>query len=210
MISMILSRSQKCHRMEQLDIHLGDCLKVIENFKPGSFDLIYIDPPFNTGRVQSRKRLRTVRDENGDRTGFQGRRYKTTVIGESAYNDKFEDFTGFLEPRLMEARRILAHNGSLFLHIDYRESHYCKVMLDGIFGRDSFLNEIVWAYDYGARSKRQWSAKHDYILWYAKNPGDYTYRYDDIDRVPYMAPSLVGPEKAKRGKTPTESGGRRS
>ena len=183
---------------------MGDCLDVISNFNSASFDLVYIDPPFNTGRVQSRKRIRTTRDANGDRIGFQGRRYKMEVLGESGYNDQFDDYIGFLAPRLKEAHRILSSNGSLFFHIDYRESHYCKVLLDGIFGRDSFLNEIVWAYDYGARSKIRWSAKHDYILWYAKNPRDYTYRYNDIDRVPYMAPGLVGREKAERGKTPTD------
>ena len=186
------------------EIHFGDCLAVTSEFEAGSFELIYIDPPFNTGRSQKRKRLKTVRDDDGDRTGFQGKRYKTTCLGESSFEDKFADFAAFIEPRLMEAFRLLTPDGSFFLHIDYREAHYCKVMLDGIFGRESFINEIVWAYDYGARSKRRWSAKHDTILWYAKDPDRYTYRYDDIDRIPYMAPGLVGPEKAKRGKTPTD------
>lgn len=190
--------------MTSLDVHFGDCLTVTPGFESGSFDLIYIDPPFNTGRVQSRKRLRTVRDDEGDRTGFQGKRYRTHLLGESSFNDVFDDFMGFIEPRLLEAHRLLSPHGSFFLHIDYREAHYCKVMLDGIFGRESFINEIVWAYDYGARSKRRWSAKHDTILWYAKDPDRYTYRYDDIDRIPYMAPGLVGPEKAATGKTPTD------
>ena len=190
--------------MSALEIHFGDCLSVTPRFAPGSFELIYIDPPFNTGRSQKRKRLKTVRDDEGDRTGFQGKRYRTTCLGESSFEDKFTDFAAFIEPRLRETFRLLTPDGSFFLHIDYREVHYCKVMLDGIFGRDSFINEIVWAYDYGARSKRRWSAKHDTILWYAKDPDRYTYRYDDIDRIPYMAPGLVGPEKAKRGKTPTD------
>ena len=188
----------------KLEIYLGDCLEITSNFESGSFDLIYIDPPFNTGKVQSRKRLKTVRDERGDRTGFQGKRYRTQVIGESSFNDIFDDFMTFVEPRLREAHRLLSPRGSFFFHIDYRESHYCKVMLDNIFGRESFKNEIVWAYDYGARSKKRWSAKHDNILWYAKDPDQYTYRYDDIDRIPYMAPGLVGPEKAAKGKTPTD------
>ena len=187
-----------------LEIYLGDCLEVMANFESGSFDLIYIDPPFNTGKVQSRKRLKTVRDEEGDRKGFQGRRYKTQVIGVSSFNDSFDDFMKFIEPHLVEAHRLLSSRGSFFLHIDYRESHYCKILLDRIFGREAFKNEIVWAYDYGARSKRRWSAKHDNIFWYAKNPDTYTYRYDDIDRIPYMAPGLVGPEKAEKGKTPTD------
>jgi len=187
-----------------LEIHLGECLEVLSDFAAGSFDLIYIDPPFNTGKVQSRKRLKTVRDERGDRKGFQGRRYRTCVVGESSFDDSFDDFTAFIEPRLREAHRLLSPHGAFFLHIDCRASPYFKVMLDGIFGRESFMNEIVWAYDYGARSKRRWSAKHDSIFWYAKDPGNYTYRYDDIDRIPYMAPGLVGPEKAARGKTPTD------
>ena len=187
-----------------LEIYLGDCLEITSNFDSGSFDLIYIDPPFNTGKVQSRKRLKTVRDERGDRTGFQGKRYKTQVLGESSFDDSFDDFMAFVEPRLREAHRLLSPQGSFFFHIDYRESHYCKVMLDNIFGRESFKNEIVWAYDYGARSKKRWSAKHDNIFWYAKNPDNYTYRYEDIDRIPYMAPGLVGPEKAAKGKTPTD------
>ena len=187
-----------------LEIHLGDNLEVLPRFGDGSFDLVYIDPPFNTGKAQARTRLRTIRDDGGDRTGFQGRRYRTVRLGASSWDDVFDDFMGFIEPRLREAYRLLAPGGSFFLHIDYRESHYCKVLLDEIFGRDSFINEIVWAYDYGARSKRRWSAKHDNILWYAKDPDNYTYRYDDIDRIPYMAPGLVGPVKAARGKTPTD------
>jgi len=188
----------------KLEIHLGDNLEALSRFGDESFDLIYIDPPFNTGRAQTRARLRTIRDEQGDRTGFQGRRYRTVRLGAASWNDRFDDFMAFIEPRLREARRLLAPQGSFFLHIDCRESHYCKVLLDEIFGRESFINEIVWAYDYGARSKRRWSAKHDTILWYAKNPAAYTYRYEDIDRIPYMAPGLVGPVKAARGKTPTD------
>ena len=191
--------------MVSLDIHSGDNLDVMREFEDASFDLIYIDPPFNTGRTQSRKRLKTIRDGDGDRTGFQGKRYRTIELGSSAFADLFDDYQAFLEPRLREAYRLLSPTGSFFLHIDYREVHYCKILLDGIFGRPSFINEIIWAYDYGARSKRRWSAKHDNILWYAKDPDEYTYRYDDIDRIPYMAPGLVGPEKAARGKTPTDT-----
>jgi site-specific DNA-methyltransferase (adenine-specific) len=170
-----------------------------------SVDLIYIDPPFNTGRKQQRSRLKTVRDEQGgDRVGFQGKRYRTVKVGSSSFNDLFDDYLAFLEPRLREAYRILKTQGSFFFHIDYRESHYCKVLLDVLFGRQCFMNEIIWAYDYGARSKRKWSAKHDSILWYVKDPKQYTFNYDAIDRIPYMAPKLVGKEKAARGKTPTD------
>ena len=190
----------------KVEIYAGDNLEILPRFPDGSFDLVYIDPPFNTGTGQSRERLKTVRDENGDRTGFKGARYRTVRLGGSyGFADSFDDYIGFLEPRLREAYRLLAPAGSFFLHVDYREVHYCKVLLDRIFGRGAFINEIVWAYDYGARSRRRWSAKHDNILWYARDPGNYTFRYDDIDRIPYMAPGLVGPEKAARGKTPTDT-----
>lgn len=183
----------------------ADNLDYLRTLPDGCARLIYIDPPFNTGREQFRRRLRTVRDDQGDRIGFHGARYRTIELGRSGWSDVFDDFQAFLAPRLEEGRRILAPDGSFFLHIDYREVHYCKVLLDSIFGRDSFMNEIVWAYDYGARATKRWSPKHDNILWYAKDPDDYTFRFDDIDRIPYMAPGLVGPEKAARGKTPTDT-----
>ena len=188
-----------------LEIYLGDNLPIMRGFPNETFDMIYIDPPFNTGRTQTRTQTRTIRDVNGDRTGFKGDRYRTVHVGMKAFADNFDDFLEFMEPRFEEARRVLKPNGSFFLHLDYREVHYCKVLLDRIFGRESFINEIIWAYDYGARSKTKWSAKHDNILWYAKDPNNYTYRYDDIDRIPYMAPGLVTKEKAARGKTPTDT-----
>jgi len=189
----------------ELIIYHSDNLPVLRELPGGSVNLIYIDPPFNTGKVQRRTQLSTVRDEDGDRTGFQGRRYRTVKLGSKAYSDLFDDYLGFLEPRLVEARRVLAADGSLFFHIDYREAHYCKVLLDLIFGRESFLNEIIWAYDYGARSKTKWPAKHDTIFWYAKDPENYQFHLDACDRIPYMAPGLVGPEKAAKGKTPTDT-----
>ena len=187
-----------------LDIWLGDNLAVLGGFPDASFDLIYVDPPFNTGHDQSRTRLTTVRDDSGDRVGFQGRRYRTVRLGEKSFADDFDDYLAFLEPRLIEAKRLLTPRGSFFLHLNWREVHYAKVLLDGLFGRASFMNEIIWAYDYGARSRRRWPAKHDSILWYAKDPNHYTFRYADIDRIPYLAPNLVTPEKAARGKTPTD------
>lgn len=190
--------------MPRLQIHFADNLDVLASLPACSVNLIYIDPPFNTGKTQRRIQLKTVASEEGDRIGFANRRYKSIKLGSTAYRDSFDDFLGFLEPRLREARRILAANGSLFFHLDYREIHYCKVLLDNIFGRDSFLNEIIWAYDYGARSRKKWPAKHDTILWYARDPENYIFNYEEIDRIPYMAPGLVGPEKAARGKTPTD------
>lgn len=183
----------------------ADNLEVLQAMPAESVALIYIDPPFNTGKVQSRKQLKTVRDARGDRVGFKGQTYRTTVLGEKSYHDAFDDYLGFLEPRLREAHRILTPDGSIYFHIDYREVHYCKILLDTIFGRSSFLNEIIWAYDYGARSKNKWPAKHDNILWYAKDPENYIFNYSELDRIPYMAPGLVGPEKAALGKTPTDT-----
>ncbi len=184
---------------------LGDNLEVLRTMSNESVSLIYIDPPFNTGKIQARRQLKTTRDPAGDRIGFKGQSYRTLVLGEQSYNDRFDDYLAFVELRLREAYRVLKPNGSIYFHIDYREVHYCKVLLDKIFGRDCFLNEIIWAYDYGARSKKKWPAKHDNILWYCKNPDDYVFNYDQLDRIPYMAPGLVGPEKAARGKTPTDT-----
>jgi site-specific DNA-methyltransferase (adenine-specific) len=186
-------------------IYFGDNLPILQILPSESVDLIYIDPPFNTGKKQSRTQIRTDRDELGDRVGFQGKRYQTIKIGSKGYIDLFDDYLAFLEPRLREAHRIIKTDGSLYFHIDYREVHYCKILLDAIFGRDSFLNEIIWAYDYGARSKSKWPAKHDNILWYAKDPDHYTFNLDAVDRIPYMAPGLVGKEKAEKGKTPTDT-----
>lgn len=149
--------------------------------------------------------MRAVRFERGDRVGFQGNRYETVKVGTKSFADAFDDYLAFLEPRLREAHRVLASDGSFYFHSDYREVHYCKVLLDGIFGRECFLNEVIWAYDYGARTKRKWPPKHDSILVYVKDPDHYTFNYDAIERIPYLAPGLVGPDKAAVGKTPTDT-----
>ncbi len=186
----------------------GDNLEVLQSIASESIQLIYVDPPFNTGKRQSRPRMKTIRDDDGDRTGFGGHRYRTEILniqpGGKGYTDTFEDFLGFLRPRLLEAYRILTPTGSLFFHIDYREVHYCKILLDQIFTRPCFQNEIIWAYDYGARSTKRWPAKHDNILWYTKQPDLFTFNLTATDRIPYMAPGLVGAKKAARGKTPTD------
>jgi site-specific DNA-methyltransferase (adenine-specific) len=189
--------------VDDLVLH-GDNLALLPRFEDGFFQLAYLDPPFNTGRRQSRRTLSTVVDPGGDRTGFQGRRYSTRVLGESAYDDEFDDYLGFLEPRLVEVRRVLAASGTLYLHVDYREAHYVKVLLDRLFGRECFLNEIIWAYDYGARPRRRWPAKHDTILVYVKDPERYWFDAEAVEREPYMAPGLVTAEKAARGKLPTD------
>jgi site-specific DNA-methyltransferase (adenine-specific) len=185
-------------------ILLGENLQLLPSFPDGAFQLIYIDPPFNTGRAQVRKTLQVVGDERGERTGFQGRRYRTRLLAESCYRDAFDDYLGFLAPRLEHARRLLCDEGTLYFHIDYREAHHCKLLLDEIFGRECFLNELIWAYDYGARAKRRWPAKHDTILVYVKEPSTYFFNSDDVDREPYMAPGLVTAEKAAKGKLPTD------
>ncbi len=190
--------------MAALDIYKGDNLPVLRNMPAASVQLLYIDPPFNTGKKQARTRIKAVQDDGGDRKGYSGKSYRTVKLDSLGYADSFKDFEGFIRPRLEEAHRILDAAGSLFFHIDYREAHYCKIMLDEIFGRASFINEIIWAYDYGARAVSRWSPKHDTIFWYAKNPDAYTFNFEEIDRIPYMAPELVGAEKAARGKTPTD------
>ncbi|HEV3093104.1 MAG TPA: site-specific DNA-methyltransferase [Solirubrobacteraceae bacterium] len=191
-------------RLRENTIHLADNMAVLPTLADASVQLIYTDPPFNTGKTQTRRTLKAVSDPDGERTGFQGRRYRTRLLSESRYRDAFEDYLTFLEPRLLQAHRLLHPTGTLYFHIDYREAHYCKLLLDEIFGRDCFLNELIWAYDYGARSKRRWPAKHDTILVYVKDPSAYHYDAQAVDREPYMAPGLVTAEKAARGKLPTD------
>ncbi|MGH3472551.1 MAG: DNA-methyltransferase, partial [Nocardioidaceae bacterium] len=183
---------------------LGDNADVLPKLPDQAFQLIYIDPPFNTGKVQQRLMLQTRRSENGDRIGFGGRSYVTVETGRKSYRDEFDDYLGFIGPRLEEARRLLADDGTLYFHIDYSEAHYCKILLDEIFGRDSFLNEVIWAYDYGGRPKNRWPAKHDTILVYVRDPDRYYFDQDAVERIPYMAPGLVTAEKAERGKVPTD------
>ena len=182
----------------------GDCGVVLPRLPAAGFDVIYIDPPFNTGSSKTLARMRTQHSATGGSNGFGGRRYTRDVVSALSYGDTFDDFVAFIAPKLERARELLAEHGTLYFHIDYREAHYCKVLLDRIFGRECFLNEIIWAYDYGARTKRRWPAKHDTILVYVKDPERYWFNSDEVDREPYMAPGLQTPERAARGKLPTD------
>lgn len=182
----------------------GDNLTALDHLPERFARLIYIDPPFNTGRTQRRDRIRVKRDSDGERRGFGGARYSVERIKSASYKDSFDDYIGFVMERVERSLRCMTDDASIFIHVDPRESHYLKVALDQLFGRDAFINELIWAYDYGARSKKRWSNKHDVIFWYARDPKNYVFNYDEIDRIPYMAPALVGAEKAARGKTPTD------
>lgn len=190
--------------MASIELRHGDNLAVMAALPTESFQLIYMDPPFNTGRRQERQQLTTVQSTSGSRMGFQGKSYDTVKGALYGYDDEFADYWEFLEPRLVEAHRLLKDSGTLYLHLDYREAHYAKVALDALFGRESFLNEIIWAYDYGAKSTKRWPTKHDTILVYVKNPATYFFNSTEVDREPYMAPGLVTPEKVARGKLPTD------
>ena len=185
-------------------VYLGDNLAILQSIPTESIDLIYIDPPFNTGRSQQRSKETTRRNDEGDRVGFKGKRYETLKSQVLSYDDQFVDYWAFLEPRLQEAHRLLKPTGTLYLHLDYRESHYAKVLLDSLFGPDNFLNEIIWAYDYGGKSKSRWPAKHDTILVFVKDPKQYYFDSETVDREPYMAPGLVTEEKVAKGKLPTD------
>jgi site-specific DNA-methyltransferase (adenine-specific) len=185
-------------------IYLCDNMELLPRLPDATFTLVYADPPFNTGREQRRLTLATTQDLAGRRRGFRGRSYRSELLGSAAFSDRYDDYLAFIEPRLREVRRLLDARGTLYLHLDYREAHYCKVLLDEIFGRECFLNEIVWAYDYGARTMRRWPAKHDTILVYVKDPASYHFDAVAVDREPYMAPGLVTAEKAARGKLPTD------
>jgi site-specific DNA-methyltransferase (adenine-specific) len=184
-------------------IIFADCLTALQTLPEASVDLIYIDPPFNTGKVQTRKTIKTDQDITGERLGFGDKRYTASILSTLSFQDNLADYHSWLLTRIHAAKRVLKPSGSFFLHLDYREVHWMKVLLDiDVFGKDNFRNEIIWAFDYGARSKSLWPAKHNTILWYT-NSKEYTFNYDAIDRIPYMAPGLVGPEKAARGKTVT-------
>ena len=182
----------------------GDNETALRRLSDGAFDLVYMDPPFNTGRSQARRTVSAQRDPGSARAGFGGHGYRTTVLRTLSYDDDFGDYLAFLEPRLRRARELLAPHGTLYFHIDYREAHYCKLLLDEIFGRDAFLNELIWAYDYGAKPRRRWPAKHDTILVYVRTPGAHHFDAEAVEREPYMAPGLVSAEKAARGKRPTD------
>jgi site-specific DNA-methyltransferase (adenine-specific) len=182
----------------------GDNLPIMQGLPAGAFRMVYTDPPFNTGKAQTRSTMRMTPAADGDRTGFGGRRYRTELLERSSYRDSFDDYLGFLEPRLREIHRLLDREGTLYLHLDQREAHYAKLLLDEIFGRDAFLNELIWAYDYGAKPKRRWPAKHDTILVYVRDPARYLFDSAAVEREPYMAPGLVTAEKAARGKLPTD------
>jgi site-specific DNA-methyltransferase (adenine-specific) len=182
----------------------GDNLPLMAGFPDGAFRMVYADPPFNTGKAQTRSTTRVTPDADGDRTGFGGRRYRTELLERSSYRDSFDDYLGFLGPRLREIHRLLDAEGTLYLHLDQREAHRAKLLLDEIFGRDSFLNELIWAYDYGAKPRRRWPAKHDTILVYVRDAARYHFDAAAVEREPYMAPGLVTAEKAARGKLPTD------
>ena len=185
-------------------LYFGDNLAVLKQIPDSSVQLVYIDPPFNTGREQQRSKVTTKRNNAGNRIGFKGERYETVKSTVLSYDDQFANYWEFLEPRIEEAFRVLGNSGTLYLHLDYREAHYAKVLLDALFGPECFLNEIIWAYDYGGKSKSRWPAKHDTILVYVKDPKNYYFNSEEVDREPYMAPGLVTPEKIERGKLPTD------
>jgi site-specific DNA-methyltransferase (adenine-specific) len=185
-------------------LYFGDNLTILKTIPDSSIQLVYIDPPFNTGREQQRSKVTTKRNNLGNRIGFKGERYETVKSTVLSYDDQFANYWEFLEPRLEEAFRVLNNTGTLYLHLDYREAHYAKVLLDALFGPECFLNEIIWAYDYGGKSKSRWPSKHDTILVYVKDPANYFFDSEAVDREPYMAPGLVTPEKVEKGKLPTD------
>lgn len=193
----------------RVEIVQGDNLTVARSLPDASFTLVYLDPPFNTGRRQGKAIESAVTEGRGParapvKAGFRGTSYARLRGDLRTYDDRFDDYWDFLEPRLREAWRLLADDGTIYLHLDYREAHYAKVLLDALFGRECFLNELIWAYDYGAKSKSRWPTKHDTILVYVKDPDRYWFDSESVDREPYMAPGLVTAEKAARGKLPTD------
>ena len=185
-------------------VYHGDNLPILKTLSDNTADLIYIDPPFNTGKIQGMDRIKILESDKGDRVGFNNKSYQSIAISSYQYRDMFDSYVDWLMERISESYRLLKANGSMFVHLDYREVHYVKVAMDLLFGRYNMMNEIIWSYDYGGRGKRTWPKKHDNILWYVKDVNNYTFNYDAIDRLPYMAPELVTAEKRERGKIPTD------
>jgi len=185
-------------------VYHGDNLPILKTLPDNTADLIYIDPPFNTGKIQGMDRIKILESDKGDRVGFNNKSYQSIAISSYQYRDMFDSYVDWLMERISESYRLLKANGSMFVHLDYREVHYVKVAMDLLFGRYNMMNEIIWSYDYGGRGKRTWPKKHDNILWYVKDVNNYTFNYDAIDRLPYMAPELVTAEKRERGKIPTD------
>ena len=196
--------SQQLKYQDNVKFMKGDSLNELAKLQNNSIHLIYIDPPFNTGKQMSYKKIKTIQDKSGDRVGYNNHKYRTESVSNISYNDKIDDYVPYIMERIKKASSLLTSDGSFFLHVDYREVHYLKVEIDKVFGRENFINEIIWSYDYGGRSRKRWPCKHDSILWYAVDKDNYIFNYKEIDRIPYMAPSLVGREKAQRGKTPTD------
>lgn len=168
---------------------LGDALQALAAVPSGTVDLIYTDPPFGTGKVQRMRRTR-----------------RGEALPEQSYADDlpFPEYLAWLRTCVGEMHRVLTDTGSIYLHLDWRATHHARMMLDDIFGVDRFLNEIIWAYDFGGRARDRWARKHDNILWYAKGP-EWTFNREAVDRIPYMSPGLVGTEKAALGKVPTDT-----
>jgi len=187
-------------------VYYADNLNILGRLPDSSVDLVYIDPPFNTGKTRVRKTTKAVQSLGGSHAGFGGKSYEMFDVGEAfSYDDIYQDqYLFFLKLRVQHIHRVLKDTGSFYLHLDYRESHYAKVLVDSIFGRDNFLNEIIWAYDFGAKTKKRWPSKHNNILVWEKKKGNSVFNVEGIDRIPYMAPGLVGAEKAAKGKLPTD------
>ena len=187
-------------------IILGDCLEELPKLPDKFASLIVIDPPYNSNKVQKRQRIKTIQvDNGGDRIGFGGKQFKTVKLaGTPSYNDKFDNFQEFLMPRIRASLHCLKDNASIFIFLDWREVHYIKVAMDALLGRDHFMNELIWCFDYGAKPKKFWPRKHNTILWYVLDPKNYIFNYDQIERIPYMAPGMVSKEKAEKGKIPCD------
>ncbi len=185
-------------------VFLADNLEVLEALSDGCVDLIYVDPPFGT---RQRQRLASIRTGAGERTrvGFGGRTYRWETVSTHEYRDDLDldAYLAFLAPRFVAMRRVLAEHGSIYVHLDHHAVHHVRLLLDEVFGSERFLNEIIWAYDYGGRGRDRWPRKHDNILWYARGER-WIFNREAVDRLPYLAPGLVTPEKAARGKLPTD------
>lgn len=148
----------------------------------GKIDLIYIDPPFD-----SKADYRTKVKLPGTTIN-----QKPTVLEQFAYSDTWAggtaSYLAMIVPRLVLMRELLSDRGSIFVHLDWHVGHYVKIILDEVFGKDNFVNEVIWAYKYGARGKSAFGRKHDAIYFYGKT--DQYFLNLDAVRVPHEPASL--------------------
>lgn len=171
--------------MQINNIYQGDCLIKLKEVEDKSIDLIYLDPPFFTGKAQIQK----TRDNSK----------------EYLFDDKWEDldqYLNFLKERIIECKRTLKDTGSIFLHCDKNASHYLRVLLDEVFGSENFVNEIIWTYKRWSNAKKGLLNAHQNIFFYSKtNKYQFFTQFTDYSPTTNIDQILQARERNEHNKT---------